>query len=177
MLSEQVPIPGNDMTGAEAELLSLLYALVVYCRPHLIVEAGTYRGLGAVAMATAVRDHNMRAHVWTADVRDYGQAARMREHGVEHLVTCCQCDFTEMLTRLPRVPDFAFVDSGAVVDEDGTLTNTEPALRLRHFQSLTLAPGGLIAVDDTASEWPGRDEIVKHGLTLPVGRGVTLVRR
>jgi hypothetical protein len=166
-----------DNTAAEPELLSLLFALVGYCRPAVIVEAGTYKGHATMAMAAALKHYKIRGRIWTADVQDYGQRDTVASNEMGHLVTCHIGDLEAMLER-SGPPDFAFLDSGPTVDTTtGVTTNHEPGIRQRHFQAVrrVMAKGSLIVVDDTASEWIGREEIARAGITLLAGRGVTIV--
>jgi hypothetical protein len=168
---------GADNTAAEPELLSLLFSLVAYCRPAVIVEAGTYRGHATLAMAAALRQHHIRGRIWTADVADYGQREAIIRNDVGHLVTCHFGDFEAVLEH-SGPPDFAFIDSGPVVNATtGVLDNREVGVRYRHFLAAQrlMPKGSLIVVDDTASDWVGRAAIAQAGLTLLAGRGVTLV--
>ena len=73
-------LPPFDDMATDVETLSLLSALVCYERPTVAVEAGTYRGHGALYMAAALKGGDIPGHVWTADPIDCGFSAFLSTH-------------------------------------------------------------------------------------------------
>lgn len=170
---------GLDGHSADEETLMLLYGLVRYLKPALIVEAGTYKGHAALTMGLALRDGGIDGAVWTADVKDYGAVQGVLQNDLQDYVQCYLGDFTAMLNGplKDRTFRFAFIDSGLVADHSDKVA---PDIRSLHASVAydLLAAGGVMVVDDMASEWTGVDEIRKRAtMTLKTGRGMVLVQR
>jgi len=170
-------MPFMDGHAADSETLLMLYALVRYVRPALIVEAGTYRGHAACVMGAALRDGKIDGEVWSADVVDYGAAKSVEQNGLQDFVHIYHGDFGAMLegplkNRLWRM---AFVDSGITVDQ--SQDTTPPDVRSGHvaLAKSRLASGGLLIVDDMAGDWTGV-EALRHdaAIYLSQGRGIVL---
>lgn len=110
-----------------------------------IVEAGTYRG----AAARALGEHNPEARVWTADIVERPEVEDLPPntrfyHG----------DFVDMLHAIKQPIDFAYIDASGA-------SNRETELRWSHALHVLpkLSPRGIIAWDDTWSQWEGADKI------------------
>ncbi len=138
-------LPAWDVTATSREQCDLLRALIGVLRPEVVVEAGTYKGHAAFFMGHSLSDIGA-GHLWTADPIDHGVARLVREWRLEQWVTYQQRDFLDVLAELPVV-DFAYIDASA----DGP---TGAELRWRHFQAVLskLRPGGVVCVDDTATD-------------------------
>ena len=171
-----IDMPGLDGHSGDHETLTLLYALVRYIKPALIVEAGTYMGHATVTMAHALKEGKIDGEIWTADIYDYGAKASVERNGFSEYVKFFDGDFTDMLEGplKDRKYRMAFVDSGPSCQ-------VETAVDVRHRHALraleSLAPSGLMVVDDAAGDWSGVEEIRKLGIYLPTGRGLVLVQR
>jgi predicted O-methyltransferase YrrM len=143
----------------EPETLALLFELIGYIKPAVIVEAGTWRGDFAIVAAWRCPE----SRVYTADVI---QAAP--DPGLPNL-TFYHGDFGAMLKTVGPF-DFAFIDSGP--DEH------EPGLRWRHWSHalLKVRPGGFVACHDVIhTDWVGGPEIAgTASLVLAGGKGLAL---
>ena len=155
----------DDLDGhaTDPETFALLFEVLTYVRPHVIVEAGTYRGHFAFGAARLLPE----ARVFSSDIvkADCGRPATPAN------LTLFVGDFEAMLATLTEAPDFAFVDSGGG-DEEG--------VRLRHWRAAQagVRVGGLVACHDTLADgWMGGREIGGQGVRLQGGRGLTLWQR
>ena len=172
-------MPEPDGHASDLGMLHLLYGLVMYVRPALIIEAGTYKGHAAATMALALRDSGTDGEVWTADVKDYGARGYIAANGLSTFVHYYDGDFEAMLAGplKDRRWRFAFVDSGLIVNGD---TPAEEDMRQRHLAAAKqgLVTGGVIVVDDAASTgWNGAKALREEaGIYLANGRGVALVQ-
>ena len=103
----------------------------------VIVEAGTYTGVAARALA----EMNPTAVVYTADVEDL--AGNLPVNVVRYVGP-----FEDMLAGIDSV-DFAYIDA--------TGSGNDTDLRRRHGQLVLakLTPRGIIAFDDTWTDWAG----------------------
>ena len=182
MAAQPLNLPGLDSASAESGALHILYGLVLYLRPALIVEAGTYRGHASCVMGGALRDGGIDGEVWTADVEGYDATETVERNGLVDHVRLFHGDFVDMLdgplgSRRPRI---AFIDSGAVYAEDGQMLPCEPGLRIRHVRAAlrAVAPRGLVVVDDASGQWDGVEGLRgQASLYLSQGRGLAIVQR
>ena len=110
-----------DGHSCEVECGELLWGLVRYLKPEIIVETGTYRGFAASCMALACRE-NARGHVWTIDYNE-GQAQRACEHITKvGLQTWCSVVVgsalsDELTNLLPGPIDLCLIDAGDRIAE------------------------------------------------------------
>lgn len=159
-------LPLLDTTATDLESLTVLWTLVQYLQPEIVVEAGTYKGHFAIPIARMLA---VRGHVYTAD------PVRVDLPDLPNL-TYVQDDFDVMLAQRPDIKgrvDFAFIDSGPPVP------TAEVNVRYRHWTTCKdwLRPGGIMACHDTntASQWGRGLDIVGEGhLRLIGGRGLVL---
>ena len=135
---------GNMST--EGEVLELVHALVRLTKPEIVVETGTFEGLGTIAIKEALILNN-KGHLWTVekDVAEYPPQDR---------VTFVHADSTEWSP--PRPIDFAFVDCGP------------PEVRIKALELLIphLAEKNTVLVHDTDFY----EDAFKEGLTKAYGR-------
>jgi predicted O-methyltransferase YrrM len=105
----------EDEGGAEDEVHELLGQAVRTLKPRTVVETGAWRGRGAVAIASALRD-NGRGRVWSVEL-DPGAAAAAREAvasaGLGEWAEVVESSSIEWTP--PGGVDLAFLDSGATV--------------------------------------------------------------
>lgn len=144
----------------------LLWALVRFMRPTVIVEAGTFQGHTALAMADGILA-DVEGHVWTCDTNPSNVMEYAEKLGLAGRITFVQKDFEEMLAEIPDQVSLAYLDAGP--DNGG--------LRWRHFEAVRdkLVPGGIVVVDDVAGVWPHSDEFRKMAsLYFPNPRGVAI---
>lgn len=134
-----------DCEASAPEQCELLAALVRCAKPRIVVEAGTYRGHGAIYIARALAENGPTGHLWTADPHDFGQATTLAGYPN---VSYCREDFLTMLARLDSV-DFAYIDAS-----DFGPNGRDASLRVKHFEAVLpkMSPGGLVLVDDTAAD-------------------------
>ena len=52
-----------DPMTSDPRTLDMLSMLIGFVEPKVIVEVGTYRGIGTVAMAETLRFHNLPGHI------------------------------------------------------------------------------------------------------------------
>ncbi len=156
----------SESHSVDGPTLDLLYELLRFMQPGIIVEAGTFQGSFALIARAACPD----AKIYTADIVPYEQ-----HEGIEN-VTFFWGDSNDMLKRYDiQGVDFAFIDSGppAMLDDQWG-TN----VREMHYEAAKerMAPGGVIATHDTVSlEWQGAERIVGDAsIQLNSGRGLSL---
>jgi predicted O-methyltransferase YrrM len=143
----------------EPETLALLFELLGYLKPAVIVEAGTWRGDFAIGAARRCPE----SRVFTADV-----IRGAPDPGLPNL-TFFHGDFDAMLETVGAF-DFAFIDSGPA--------EAEQSLRWRHWSSAQykVRPGGIVACHDVIhTDWVGGPEIAAtSSLLLAGGKGLAL---
>lgn len=66
--------------SAELEVCDLLYTLVRYLRPAMVVELGCHKGIGTYALARACQD-SAHGHVYTCDIDPEMVATAVRHLG------------------------------------------------------------------------------------------------
>jgi predicted O-methyltransferase YrrM len=144
----------------EPETLALLFELIGYLKPAVIVEAGTWRGDFAIGAARRCPD----SRVYTADVIPVDAPSLPN-------LTLFRGDFGAMLEAVGPF-DFAFIDSGPA---------DEPGLRFRHWRTARemVNPGGIVACHDVIhTDWVGGPEIAATAsLVLAGGKGLALWQR
>ena len=178
-----------ELGPEEAQLLTLLVELT---DASLIVEVGTFRGYGALALALAA---GVNGHVITLDIDPEVQAAGRRHWepaGVDARIDARTGPAADLLAALVDDPDYRGRVDLVVIDADkeGYPAYYEMALTL-------LRPGGVAVLDNML--WRGRvadaddhrERTVAlrnlnaaiHGdarvtpVMLPIGDGVTVVRK
>jgi len=167
-----------DDMATEVEVLELLYSLVRAMRPAVIVETGTYKGIGTYYLATAARDNGF-GEVHTAEpFAHLAREARSRlaAKGLTN-VTVHQKTGVDMIFRMSKTVDFAFLDSN---------------METRVPELVTLYPmlkdGAIVAVHDTNTfhaTYGGprkgitdlANELTMQLIQLDTPRGLTLLRK
>lgn len=170
-----ITVPEFDGHATDFATLEVLRSLVMLEQPKLIVEAGTYRGHGAIWMASAQE----AGLLLTADVEDRDVVAAFEAAEVADRIEFHHCDFLQMLEDVVQV-DFAFIDATDHSRPDGA------DLRWQHFQAVgeKLTPGGIICVHDTAADdWRdgqgGKSVLdIRRAcqLNLTAGRGLSIYK-
>lgn len=168
-------LPPFDGHATDVETLEVLFALIRLQKPEIVLEAGTYRGHGAIFMASACMK-NGTGHVHTADPFPKEAHAAIGQAGLGGWASYYPVDFLALLEGFERV-DFAFIDASGP-GSDGA------KLRWQHFEATRakVSPGGVICVHDTAADdWSdgenGRsvDRIrAACQLNLTTGRGLSV---
>ena len=160
-------VPSLDLEATEIETLAFLGEFLRYMQPELIVEAGTWRGHFASLAAQMCPE----SEIHTADVKHWDDDKPQHPNLHYHI-----CDFEEMLPKLPKSVDFAFIDSGPVDFEN--IKEHEHFIRFRHWRACKkyLSRGGYMACHDMINDdWAGADVIKEEsGLYLPAGRGLCI---
>ncbi len=164
-----------DTHDSATAVTDLLCMFVTFLQPKVVVEAGTYRGRSAFALANMLR-LNGQGMLYTADPRNM-VAETMAHPDIEVLLPYMRYhegDFLEMLATIEEPVDLAYLDASS---------KENPHMRKEHCQALAgkLSPGALVFVDDTEGDWEdarlfrmqGRHE----GLHLPQHRGLTIIQR
>lgn len=166
----------SDEHASAPATVDLAAMLVTFIRPVNIVEAGTYRGHMALALANMLRLFDSAGKVYTADPENYIQPALDHPDVAPVLpyVHYHQGDFLEMLATVPDPIGFAYIDASSVEN---------PRMRWDHANEVyrRLTPGALMLVDDTASEdWADAQRFREWGrfnLHLPQHRGLTIIQK
>jgi predicted O-methyltransferase YrrM len=160
-----------DTTASHPETWDFLAQLVTGLNARTVVEAGTYRGHAALAMAEAMRVGCIDGCIYTADVVDHGVEALAEQAGLSRYLSFTRDRFETMVEPLDGI-DLAFIDAS----EEQT-----PALRIDYLNLVweKLAPNGVAVVDDaTNDEWPGAALLrEKCGLYLPGGHGLAIFQK
>lgn len=178
--------PPFDGEATEVDTIQFLATLVYYNKPHVIVESGTYMGHFALFCLAACPN----TIIFTADPRQYHEMTvrEMAEANgldpsriIEYRGTF-QAMLAEYQDSLYGNIEFAFVDSGPVVDERNAYCMEEVSNRLRfddyHAVKPYMSYNGIVAVHDmNQCGWPGHQEIWDEGVHLLGGRGITLWQR
>src|SRR5512146_2732868 len=164
LIKDAIGWPEGDPSGQRT--VDVLWALVRFTVPAVVVEAGTHHGHTALALAHALESAGVPGHVWTADTAESGVLANAEKLRLAHRITFFKGDFLDMLPGIPEPIEFAYLDAGP--DTDG--------LRWRHFQGMRdrLAPGALVATDDVAGSWPHVEDFQTLGFYFPQLRGLSL---
>lgn len=167
-------LPEWDGHATDRETLEVIAALIRLTKPGVVVEAGTYRGHGALYMAIALKKNGL-GHLVTCDVVDHGAMGLLEAYDNAEF---WHGDYVDLLRKDSTPPiDFAFVDASG----DGP---AGAGLRWVHFRETLgrLTPGGIICVHDTATDdWDDGEggASVRRiretcDLTLMCGRGLSI---
>jgi hypothetical protein len=175
----------ND-TATDIETLQVLYGLVKYLEPSLIIESGTYMGHFPLFAQTA----SPGSLIYTADPRQYHEKSLVemyKENGLDpSMLVEYRGTFAEMLEeyrdRLYKKVKLAFVDSGPPFSHDGRLfldenDETVHSIRWHDYQLAKeyVGYGGIIISHDmNQAGWPGHRDMWDEGIHLNGGRGITL---
>lgn len=165
------------MDASGSEFLEWLSTYLIWVRPGIVVEAGTFQGHFALVAAKTAQLHSIPMKIWTADVSDFGVAQRITEFELAEYITALQCDFERMLDEHIGIAsvELAYIDSGPT---DGVETSDD--IRWKHLQAVMpyMKRGGLIIVDDThaTAKWERKNDIKSLGTTIGTPqRAVTLI--
>jgi predicted O-methyltransferase YrrM len=166
----------TDEVASDPASLDLICMLVNFLKPKVVVEAGTYRGHMAAAVANILRQQDPDARIYTADPMDTGFRKALEEDllPIAPWVVFHAGDYLEMLRRVTVPIDLAFIDASSIED---------PHLRWTHAMAtmVRMRPGGLILVDDTEGDWEDAKAFQglarTGGIHLPQHRGLTILQR
>lgn len=141
----------SSTAATEVEMCDLLYGLVRFLKPALIVETGSHMGHGTMALALAVRDNGLGRIVSCEIDKNFLEKSEQRMRGCELV------EFSHTHSRdLPemKTADFVFSDS---------------SYESRVLEYSLVKPGCFFVVHDT-SEPPIAELVRSNGGTL-LGRG------
>lgn len=163
----------TDEMASDAATVDLLCMLAAYLKPTTVVEAGTYVGHAALAVANVLRQLG-HGKIYTADVSDYFTTKTAHLPGAEKFapfVSFYHGDFIDMLDTIEGPVDLAYIDASTV---------ERPRLRWEHYTAAwqRLRPGGLVLIDDTAGDWtdaPAFQDIAD--LQLMGRRGLSIIQK
>ncbi len=153
----------GKMASTEATV-DLLAALVRFCKPKIIVEAGAFQGTASLTIAALLEHDDCGGHIYTCDP-DPDMSPNIKENELEDYISFFHTTFEEMLPLIPKPIDFFYLDGG---DRWKLLELVEPHLRV----------GALICVDDTLDpDWDGGKEIVElANIQLDKERGLSILQ-
>ncbi|HEX5442296.1 MAG TPA: class I SAM-dependent methyltransferase, partial [Pirellulales bacterium] len=166
----------GDGGTTEVEYLNLINALVMAAKPETLLETGSERGMGTLAIACAIAANGFGklysvdlqpSELLSANLRKYGLADYVEvvaSHSVSFCATWVGAEF-----------DFAFFDSDV-----HCRAREHDVLRRRG----KLAPGAVCVFHDTSALRFGVDSSFDYirytdsapGLTLPLSRGLKIVQ-
>ena len=158
-----------DQMTSDPRTLDILCQLIAFTEPKVVVEVGTYRGIGTVALAETLRVFDIPGHIWICDPTDYSVGELLQRTNLESCVTLVRGTFEDLLCEIPAPMDFCYVDASA---------KTEAGLRLRYAKlALTcMNPGGMVVVDDAAADWKGAKTLRRMAdVYLPQHRGLAIL--
>lgn len=160
------------------ENLNLLHALVLAAKPTRVLETGTGRGLGTLALASALR-MNGRGCLVSTDARETREARSLcRRYGLDDIITLVGSEATEYLRNYQGDPfDFVFLNG----DVDKQYEEYE-SLRSNGL----LVAEGTVAFCDTSDFQIPKKNTTNDGAkgrrsfsdtyTFPLSRGLSLAR-
>lgn len=167
-------LPEIDEMASAPATIDLLAMLTSFMQPKVVVEAGTYRGHAALAVANVMRAYDS-GHLYTADVYDNFSATLADIPILQPYITWWHGDYLAMLEQVPGEIDLAYIDASDPNDSN---------LRLEHAGRTyaRLAPGGLLLADDTGSpDWREaklfRVWAQSSGIHLTQRRGLTFIQK
>ena len=158
-----------DQMTSDPRTLDILCNLIAFTEPQVVVEVGTYRGIGTAAMAETLKVFDVKGHIWTCDPVDYDVADLLQRTDLESCVTFVQGTFEYLIPQLPSPMNFCYIDASAKEEE---------GLRLRYAKLAleNMAAGGIVAVDDAAADWKGAKTLRRMAdIYLPQHRGLALL--
>ena len=124
-----------DGTSTEVEVLNVIHAFVRLFKPNLVLETGTYHGMGSVALAAGLKENGFGT-LHTLEVRD-SCIEKARENVAKfdkdllNIIRFVHGNSLHYISQYQGPPfDFAFFDS---------------QLNLRHVEFHTLASAGKLA--------------------------------
>ena len=131
----------DDSGSTEFEFLNLIHAFVLATKPAIVLETGTFTGMGTVAIAKAL-SWNGFGKLTTIDLEKCQEARDCIEsNGLSHHVEFIQSDALKYCSEYDGTPfNLAFIDSGADrLDETNVLIKREK-----------LAPSAVIILHDAS---------------------------
>lgn len=147
----------ESYSATEVEMCDLLYGLVRFIKPKLIVETGSHLGHGTVALALATRDNGC-GRIVTCEVKaDAVETARARLKDFPNVDLRVQ-DSTE----LPELQDADFVFSDSSWGD-----------RVTEYE--LVKPGCIFVVHDSYEYSVERLVTKNSGLLLSFGRGCGII--
>lgn len=133
----------TEDASAEPELLDLLYTYTRHRRPHTCVEIGTYKGISATVVATAMEE-NCFGKVYTIDDNTLGEAeaarAQFDDSGLNNVVEIKKKSIDAFRDWGRSTIDLLFIDG----DHEYETACIDFALWIRY-----LSPDGLVVFHDT----------------------------
>lgn len=166
----------RDGSGStEFEFLNLLHAFTLALKPSMALELGTFTGMGALSIASALQQNGFGV-LLSVDTEECREArAHQRTYKLEKWIEFIQSDALTFCETWRQEPfDLVFVDSGS-----GRLLETNALL-----QRGKLAPGALVMVHDASpfrvNANPSWGEIFEKdcklaGHTICLSRGVRIM--
>lgn len=166
----------GDGGTTEVEYLNLIHALVLATKPETLLETGSERGMGTLAIACAIAANGF-GKLYSVDLEPSDRLRNnLRTYGLEDYVeVVANHSITHCTTWLGAAYDFAFFDSDV-----HCRAREHDILRRRG----KLAPGAVCVFHDTSSIRYGVStsfEYIRYteaapGLTLPLSRGLKIVQ-
>lgn len=165
-----------DGGSTEYEYLNLIHALTLAAKPLLVLETGTFRGYGTLAIASALHLNGM-GQLITVDMGECREAKGLLQKYGLNMVQCVQSDSVKFCAQWTGEPfNLVFHDSGMSV------RHRECDLLHRRAK---LAPGALAIFHDASPLRHGMDcswEMLTYldqhssGLKLNLSRGLRVLQ-
>lgn len=166
----------RDASGCtEFEFLNLLHAFTLALKPQLVLETGTFTGMGTLAIASAL-SWNGFGELVTVDLEDCADAKEcVEKHGLAHHVVFRRENAIDFCATYDGEPfNMAFIDSGP-----GRLVEANSLDARRK-----LTEGALVIAHDASpfrvNSNPSWGEIFEKdctipGHTIPLSRGIRMM--
>jgi predicted O-methyltransferase YrrM len=164
----------TDLHASDPATIDLACMLANFVGARNIIEAGTYRGHMASALAFLLKiTGKTGGKVYTADTVDVFSStlADASMDPVRDYIHYHVGDFGDMLKSVPVLADFAYIDASS---------ETNPHLRMEHLALAMqrMNTGGILMVDDTQGDWADAPLFRRmRGLQLPQHRGLTILMK
>lgn len=167
----------RDASGStEYEFLNLIHAFVMAIKPALVIETGTFTGMGTLAIAHALSWNGFGTLI-TVDLEDCNEAKEhVKHYAVDNHVQFVKSDSLEFCSDYKgELFDMAFIDSGPHrLLETNALANGK------------LSSGALVILHDASPLRVGQSDALSwhslfeercplRGHTIPLSRGLRIM--
>jgi predicted O-methyltransferase YrrM len=108
-----------DAWASEVETSDFLYGFVRLIKPETCLEIGTFEGDASIAIARGLKDNNF-GHLYTTDIKDFGQVNNIKDSGTSDFITCyiAKNPISDLFIKECKFcMDMIFIDDGHSYEE------------------------------------------------------------